>query len=141
MIIAAFAERPAVLIEESREFDIDPGVVWKRASDIERIPEYWHGTKSITIMERDGPTASGEVKFAFGGEGEVEISVVDAERTVTINYVSGPFSGVQTIKVGDGIVEARWEVRFRGLFRLASSWNEGHFRSGTVNALERLCAP
>jgi hypothetical protein len=130
-----------VLIEESKEFDIDPAVVWKRASDIERIPEYWHGTKSIAILGRDGPKSTGEVRFAFGGEGEVEITVLDAERTVTINYVSGPFAGVQTIKVGEGVIDARWEVKFKGLFRLASSWNAGHFRSGTVHALERLSAP
>ena len=130
-----------MLIEESREFDIDPAVVWRRVSDIEHIPEYWHGTKYITVSERNGPRMSADVNFAFGGEGEADIIVADAERTVTITYISGPFAGTQTIKVGDGAVKARWEIKFKGMFRLVSSWNEGHFRSGTVHALERLCAP
>lgn len=124
--------------EESQEFEGDPLEVWKRASTIEDIPDYWHGTRSLEVVGRSGGVARTKVVFAFGGTGEADISIDEQGRTVTIDYMSGPFIGRQTITVGDEAVVAEWDVRFRGIYRLASKWNEGHFRSGTVHALERL---
>jgi uncharacterized protein YndB with AHSA1/START domain len=40
-----------VLIEASLDFEGDPEMVWKRVSDVEKIPEYWHGTKSLRVLE------------------------------------------------------------------------------------------
>ena len=132
-----------MLIQEGVEFDGDPAVVWERLSDIERIPEFWHGTRSLQIIGRDskGPgkeTVRARAKFAFGGSGGVEITADKATMTVTSNYVSGPFKGTQVVKIVGNAIEARWDVKFTGVFKLTSSWTGGHFRSGTVHALERL---
>ena len=132
-----------MLIQERVEFDGDPAAVWERLSDIERVPEYWHGTRSLEVLKRDSKGAGKEkvkarVKFAFGGSGDVEISSDSATMTLTSNYTSGPFKGVQVVRVVGSAIEARWEVSFAGVFRLTSSWAGGHFRSGTVHALERL---
>lgn len=116
-----------------------PEEVWKRVSDIERIPQYWHGTRSIQVM---GRKSSGvldvSVNFAFGGKGRAEVTVDDRTRTLTISYYSGPFTGVQAVAVEDARISASWDVRFTGLFKLFSSWNTRHFRMGTIHALERL---
>ena len=124
--------------EETRRFDGDAAEVWKKASMINEIPTYWHGTRSLEMVGAQGGVAHVKVRFAFGGSGEADISTDQEKRVLTIDYTSGPFTGRQTVKVGDGNVSAAWDVKFKGAFRLVSKWNEGHFRSGTVHALERL---
>lgn len=135
--------RPVVDVhfEETRKLEGDPSAVWKRASDIDDIPKYWHGTRTLEVVGESGGVAHAKIKFAFGGSGEADISKDDEKRILTIDYTSGPFTGRQTVTVDGGQVVAVWDVKFRGVFRLASKWNEGHFRSGTVHALERLTSP
>ncbi len=132
-----------MLIQERVEFEGDPEAVWKRLSDVERIPEFWHGTRSLQIIGREskGPgreAVKARAKFAFGGSGGVEITAEDATMTLTSNYTSGPFKGVQVVKVVGKAIEARWDVNFTGVFKLTSGWTGGHFKSGTLHALERL---
>lgn len=124
--------------EESLKFEGDPGEVWKRASAVRDIPSYWRGTRSLDVVGKRGGVVRAKVRFAFGGSGEADIFVDEEKRMMTIDYVSGPFTGKQVVAVSDGAVVARWDVKFRGVFRLASGWNEGHFKSGTIHALEML---
>lgn len=131
-----------MLIEERVAFDGDPAAVWARLSDIDRIPEFWHGTRSLQVLSRakqgDVESAKAKAKFAFGGTGEVEITADGGAMTLTSDYVSGPFKGKQVVRVAGNALEARWDVSFTGVFKLTSGWTGGHFRSGTVHALERL---
>jgi hypothetical protein len=126
--------------EETKKFEGDASEVWKRASAINEIPRYWHGTRALEVVGENEGVAHARIKFAFGGSGEADISADEERRVLTIDYTSGPFTGKQTVEVDDGQVVAVWDVKFRGAFRFASKWNEGHFRSGTVHALERLTA-
>lgn len=80
-----------------------------------------------------------DVVFAFGGKGKAEVTVDDASRTLTIEYLDGPLRGKQGIMVRDGAIEAEWDVTFKGALKLLGPWNASHFRSGTKNALRRLC--
>lgn len=128
-----------MLIEASLDFEGDPEVVWKRVSDVERIPEYWHGTKSLRVLEKlDGGKVIAAAKFAFGGSGKVEITTDAATRTLLLRYLSGPFTGTQTARIEGKRLEARWDIEFHGVFKIASGRTAGHFKSGTVHALERL---
>ena len=115
-----------------------PAYTWKRASAVSDIPKYWHGTRSLEVVESVGGAVRVKVRFAFGGSGEASIYTDEQKQTLTIDYTSGPFVGKQIIAVDDNSITAVWDVKFRGVFRMASKWNEGHFRSGTVHALERL---
>lgn len=131
-------------IEERLEFEGDPEEVWARMSDVERIPEFWHGTRSLEVVgretdERGVERVRARTRFAFGGSGEARITVDPSTKTVTWEYTSGPFKGEQTARVAGRTAEASWDVRFNGLFKLTAGWTAGHFRSGTVHALERLC--
>jgi len=128
-----------VLIDASLDFDEDPEVVWKRVSDVENIPEYWLGTKSLRVLERVGEDKLiAAVKFAFGGLGKAEITTDAAAKTLLLRHVSGPFTGTQTLRVVGKRLEAKWDVNFHGIFRIGSGRTAGHFKSGTVHALERL---
>jgi ribosome-associated toxin RatA of RatAB toxin-antitoxin module len=139
MVFLTSGHREAhVLIEERIEFVGDPAVVWKRVSDIERIPEFWHGTKSLHVVEVKGDTAKVRARFAFGGARDVEITTYGTSMTLTLTYTSGPFRGVQTVRVVGNTLEAKWDIDFKGIYRFGANRIAGHFRSGTVHALERL---
>ena len=123
--------------QESMKLEGNATEVWKRASAIRDIPKYWHGTRSLDVLGEHGDVIRARVKFAFGGSGEADIHTDEEKRTLTIDYTSGPLVGRQTVAVEDDLITATWDVKFRGVLRIASKWNEGHFRSGTVHALER----
>jgi hypothetical protein len=124
---------------ESHVFEGDPLVVWERVSDLASIPLYWHGTREFRVGEHDGRKIA-EVVFAFGGRGSALVTVDEKSRTLTIEYVRGPFGGSQTVTVKDDEVVAAWDVRFNGIYRVLGPFNESHFRGGTRNALKRICA-
>ena len=129
-----------MLIKESLALAGDPAVVWRRVSDLASFPSYWHGTRALEILDSRGPETRARFTFAFGGKGMASITARESERTLSIEFTSGPFLGTQLISVSDRAVSAVWDIRFRGAYRLLSKWNEGHFRSGTRNALLRLTA-
>jgi hypothetical protein len=124
--------------QESMKLQGNAAEVWKKASTIKDIPKYWHGIRSLDVVRDDGDVARVKVKFAFGGSGEADIFIDEEKRMLTVDYRSGPFTGKQIIAVDESSITAAWDVKFRSIFRLALKWNEGHFRSGTVHALERL---
>lgn len=127
-----------MLFEDSLRFEGNQDEVWRRVSAIREIPMYWHGTKSLEVVSKENNAIHAKVRFAFGGSGEADILTDEEKKTVTIRYTSGPFTGEQRIVVSYWSVSAKWDVKFRGVFRLASGWNENHFKSGTRHALERL---
>ena len=133
-----------MLILERLEFEDEPAAVWKRLSDVDRIPEFWHGTRSLEVLSREKgngrEVAKVRVRFAFGGSGEAEITSDDASMKLTTDYKSGPFKGVQLVRIDGKTIEARWDVNFTGLFKLTSGRTGRHFASGTLHALQRLCS-
>jgi hypothetical protein len=68
----------------------------------------------------------------------VRVSTDAVAKAILLEYLSGPFTGTQTVRVVGKRLEARWEIDFHGIFRIGSGRTAGHFRSGTVHALERL---
>ena len=127
-----------MLIEASLDFEDDPDAVWGRLSDVEKIPDYWHGTKSLRVVEKADGKVTAEVRFAFGGSGKEEITTDASSKTLSQRFLSGPFTGTQTVRISGKRLEARWDIEFRGIFRIGSGRTAGHFKSGTVHALERL---
>lgn len=119
-------------------FDDSADEVWRRASSVQDIPKYWRGTRSLEIVSVQGDVTKVKVTFGFGGSGEAVITKDEREKTLTIEYTAGPFAGRQVIAVRDRTVVAKWDVKFKGALRLVAKGSEGHFRSGTVHALERL---
>ena len=124
---------------EEREFSCSPTEVWSKVSDLDSIATYWHGTKEFRIS-KEGEKIHAEVIFAFGGKGTADVTVNPTSRTLTIMYLDGPFDGTQRVSVGEKTITAEWNVSFRGAFRLLGPANVSHFRSGTRNALKRLCS-
>ena len=119
-------------------FKGDPAEVWARVSNLQTIPTYWHGTREFKITAT-GAKTSADVVFAFGGKGKAEAAVDEKGKTLTIEYVDGPFRGRQTVNVTDGAVQAEWDVAFKGAYKVIGPLNTSHFRSGTRHTLQRIC--
>ena len=122
-----------------RRYSSSAETVWQRVSDIRNMPAYWHGQKGIELSRSGTGDFEAVIDFAFGGRGKAVLSVDTAALRVTLDYCTGPFTGTQEIKVGDGVLSASWNIRFTGAYRLLERFNRKHFRTGTEHALERLC--
>jgi hypothetical protein len=123
---------------EKQEFSGDSGRVWSRLSNLETVATYWHGTRVFTAATSGGKTTA-DITFAFGGKGKAEVTVDGGNRTFILDYVEGPFKGRQRTTVRDNVIESEWDVTFMGAYKVLGPWNASHFRSGTRNALMRLC--
>ncbi len=125
----------------SKKIDAPDEDIWRIVRDVDNIPKYWHGTRNLTIIGRDGGGIRARVQFAFPGpfnRGEVVINVNDEDREVSMNYVKGPFTGVHRVSVHGGEVISYWDVKYKFPFSLMEAWNENHFKQGTAHALERI---
>lgn len=113
-------------------------MLWQRVSDIGSMPHYWHGHKSIELSGITDGRCEVLIRFAFGGRGRASVEIDDRNMEVRLTYSSGPFTGLQTVRVGDGELTASWDIAFRGIYRLVAAFGVEHFRTGTAHALERL---
>jgi len=100
-----------VLIQERVEFKDDPAAVWGRLSDIERIPEFWHGTRSLEIIDRESlgrgkERAKAKAKFAFGGSGDVEITAAPPSRRPAV-YAGAGAPGIDARLPAVGVAPSR----------------------------------
>ncbi len=116
--------------------DCDKVKLWELVTDLGRVPEFWHGTRSI---ENKGSYY--EVQFAFPGKGKMK-PVLDREKFVMEEiYSGGPFKGTKITKlVGDSPVKliSEWNIKLSIMLRPMGSKLQEHFESGTENALERM---
>ncbi|SMD31074.1 SRPBCC family protein [Picrophilus oshimae] len=125
-------------MEFKKSIDIDdPDRIWSIIKDIDRIPEFWHGTSSIT---KSGDSYI--IKFAFGGTGKVRFRIDDERMAVYEEYLKGPIRGYtlnRIIKNNDKYyLESIWNVRLSFIYSILSSRVQRHFESGTENALKRI---
>lgn len=119
-------------------------LVWARLSDVESIPNYWHGHRELKVLDKRAGAVLVQVRFAFPGpmnRGRAEISVDPARREVVVHYMEGPFTGVAKNSVDGGVIKSVWNIRLSPLLIPLKSWILRHFREGAERALERLTTP
>jgi hypothetical protein len=71
-----------VLIHTSRDVTATLDSVWDVISDIDREPEFWHGTKSIKNTSKTGNTIEREEVIAFRNSKCREIVKLDNKRSI-----------------------------------------------------------
>ena len=123
----------------SKEIHASLDEVWNIASDIDREPEFWHGTKSVKNIRKEGNIVERETVIAFRNAVCKEIVTLDPKNSVKKKMIDGPITGTKDIKVtplaanktlGDIIVRG-----FCGLFR---GRIKKHISQGTRDALDRI---
>jgi ribosome-associated toxin RatA of RatAB toxin-antitoxin module len=127
----------------SKEIDTSLDEIWNLVSDIDREPEFWHGTKSIKNIRKDGNVVERETVIAFRNAVCKEIVTLDAKNSVKKKILNGPITGTKDIKItplaaNKTRVDVRWNITVRGFFGLFRGRVKKHISQGTRDALDRI---
>jgi hypothetical protein len=132
-----------VLIHASRDIPASVDSVWNIIADIDREPEFWHGTKSIRNINKQGNIAEREVTIAFRNSVCREIVELDAKTSVNIKIIEGPIKGkkviaLTTLENNTTRINVEWNIRVSGLFGIFTGMIKKHILKGTEEALDRI---
>ena len=126
-----------------REMHASLDEIWNLISDVDREPEFWHGTKSVKNMRKDGNVIERETVIAFRNGVCKEIVTLDAKNSVKKKILSGPITGTKDIRITPlGANKTRgdvqWNITARGFFGLFRGRVKKHISQGTRDALDRI---
>jgi len=127
----------------SRKINAPISDVWGILSDIDREPEFWHGTKSIKNISKSGNTVERQVVIAFKNSVCKETVTIEPMKSVTTDITEGPLKGSKIVVINaDGekacVVDVEWEIRLSGFMGMFSKMVKKHILEGTNDALERI---
>jgi len=132
-----------VLIHASRGISASLDSVWDIIADIDREPEFWHGTKSIKNISKTGNIIEREVLIAFRDSICREIVELDIKKSIKVEIIEGPIKGkktiaLKTIENDTTSIDVEWDIKRNGLFGIFTGMIKKHILKGTEEALERI---
>ena len=132
-----------VLIHASRDIQASLDSVWNVIADIDKEPEFWHGTKSIRKINKQGNTVEREVVLAFRNSVCREIVELDPKNSVNIKIMEGPIKGkkaitLTTIENNTTRINVEWDIKVNGIFGIFTGMIKKHILKGTEEALDRI---
>lgn len=108
-------------------------------SDIDREPEFWHGTKSVKNIRKEGNIVERETVIAFRNAVCKEIVTLDPKNSVKKKMIDGPITGTKDIKVTPlAANKTLGDIIVRGFFGLFRGRIKKHISQGTRDALDRI---
>jgi ribosome-associated toxin RatA of RatAB toxin-antitoxin module len=127
----------------SKKINAPISEVWRILSDIDREPEFWHGTKSVKNISKSSNSVEREVVIAFKNSVCKETVTLDPMKSVTTEITDGPMKGRKTVVISaDGqsvsVVDVEWDIRLSGFMSIFSTMVKKHILEGTNDALERI---
>jgi len=127
----------------SKKINAPVSEVWKVLSDIDREPEFWHGTKSIKNISKSGNIVEREVVIAFKNSVCKEKVTIVPKRSITTDITEGPLKGKKVIVINpDGdltsVVDVEWDIRLSGFMGIFSKMVKKHILEGPNDALNRI---
>jgi len=127
----------------SKELTVPLDKVWDIVGDIDREPEFWHGTKSIRNISKKGNTVERDVVIAFRNSVCREIVQLDPKKKINIEILSGPIKGTRVLTLTSidsnaTSITVNWEFELAGFYKLFSGMVRKHIHKGTEEALERI---
>ena len=127
----------------SKKIDAPVSEVWKVLSDIDREPEFWHGTKSIKNISKSDNIVEREVVIAFKNSVCKETITIVPMKSITTDITEGPLKGKKLVVINpDGdkasIVDVEWDIRLSGFMSIFSKMVTKHILDGTNEALNRI---
>lgn len=133
------------IILASKNINSSLDKLWSIISEVDKDPQYWHGTKSIKNIKKEGNTIERETKISFNNYSCREIITLDEKNKnqVNIQIVEGPIYGKKTItleKIDIHLtkISVKWDIQLKGLMRLFTIMIKKHILKGTNEALERI---
>jgi ribosome-associated toxin RatA of RatAB toxin-antitoxin module len=132
-----------VLIHASRDIPASLDSVWNVIADIDREPEFWHGTKSIRNINKQDNTVEREVVLAFRNSVCREIVELDPKNSVNMKIMEGPIKGkkaitLTTIENNTTRINVEWDIKVNGIFGIFTGMIKKDILKGTEEALDRI---
>ena len=133
-----------VSIVVTREILASLDKVWSIISDIDNEPRYWHGTKSVKNIRKEGNTMEREIVIAFRDSKCREIVVLDPKKSVKANIIDGIMRGTEKniIVNSNGAnrtkIDVVWNIRLSGFKMIFATMIKKHIKQGTEDALTRI---
>lgn len=131
-----------VAITASREISAPATRVWQIVSDVDNEPKYWHGTKTVNNISKNGNTIEREVTIAFKDSRCRQTVVLYPEKSVDITITEGPLKGTKKVvltPVGEKTrVDVAWDVKLTGFLGMFTGMVKKHIAEGTEEALDRI---
>jgi len=127
----------------NKELTVPLDKVWDIVADIDREPEFWHGTRSIRNISKKGNTIERDVVIAFKNSVCREIVQLDPKKMISTEILSGPIKGTKTLTLTSKdnkatSITVNWEIELSGFYKLFSGMVMKHIHKGTEEALERI---
>jgi carbon monoxide dehydrogenase subunit G len=117
--------------------------VWVTMADLDREPEFWHGTKSIKNIKKSENLVEREVVIAFRNSVCRETVSLEPMKSITTQITDGPIKGKKVVVLhSEGedltIVDVEWDIRVSGIMAIFSGIVKKHILEGTEAALDRI---
>lgn len=127
----------------SKQINAPLSKVWLTMADLDREPEFWHGTKSIKNIKKSENLVEREVVIAFRNSVCRETVSLEPMKSITTEITDGPIKGKKVVVLhSEGedltIVDVEWDIRVSGIMAIFSGIVKKHILEGTEAALDRI---
>ncbi len=131
------------IILTSKDIDAPIDKLWNVISDIDKDPEYRHGTRYIKNIKKEGNTIERESIISFKDYKCKEIVTLHNKNQITIEIVEGPLIGRKTITLEEinenkTRINVKCDIYMKGFMRLFTIFVKKHILKGTEEALSRI---
>jgi carbon monoxide dehydrogenase subunit G len=127
----------------SKQINAPLSKVWLTMADLDREPEFWHGTKSIKNIKKSENLIEREVVIAFRNSVCRETVSLEPMKSITTQITDGPIKGKKVVVLhSEGedltIVDVEWDIKVSGIMAIFSGIVKKHILEGTEAALDRI---
>lgn len=129
-------------VKVSREIAAPLDKVWAIVSDVDNEPKYWHGTKSVKNISKEGNVIKREAVIAFKDSKTIQTVTLNPNTSVETKITEGPILGTKLVTLssaGDKTrVDVAWDFKLAGFLGMFSGMVKKHINEGSEQALERI---
>ncbi len=129
-------------VNVSREIAAPLNKVWAVISDVDNEAQYWHGTKSVKNISKEGNVIKREVVIAFKDSKTLQTVTLNPQTSVETKITEGPIAGTRLVKLSSSNditkVDVTWDFKLGGFLGMFSGMVKKHINEGTEQALERI---
>jgi carbon monoxide dehydrogenase subunit G len=131
-----------VAINASREVSAPPDRVWDIIADVDNEPMYWHGTKSVKNINKNGNVIEREVIISFKNSKCRQTVTLNPKKSVEVKITDGPMKGTKTITLvpnrENTTIDVAWDIRLSGFLGIFTGMVKKHIAEGSEEALDRI---
>jgi carbon monoxide dehydrogenase subunit G len=131
-----------VTINASQEVSAPLDRVWDVVADIDNEPRYWHGTKAVKNISRNGNVIEREVTIAFKDSKCRQTVVLNPKKSIEITITDGPMKGTKVVTLNPSghrtKIDVVWDIKLAGFLGMFSGMVKKHIAEGTEEALARI---